>query len=352
MSELITSSRPTISVVIATYNRSSMVREAVLAAWNQTLQPDEIVVSDDCSTDDTVEVLRQLQREVPVLKIVESNRNSGGVPNWNQVIEASSGDIVAWCSDDDRFKNNHLENALDYLDRNADVGMVHAGFEEVFDRGVHDRQHQVIPLKSQFPIVVTRLNTVEYFSTQYLSWPFHPSTLVFRRKLWDCVGPFDPRYALADTEWFIRATIDNKIAYLPYHGVINRRHFGAGGNWSSRVGSIAMQREHFSAIKNFINTVKASSSNITDLDRQYSKWMRQYRILLVRIFVSRARAGAFSVVSECAAELLNVTPSLKKIPQPFRLTFVYSTYYLLYRLQAFLPGGRGKYRDLGKFIPL
>ncbi len=49
-----------ISVAIATYNRRAMVRESVEAALEQTLLPDEIVVSDDASTDGTAAMLEQL----------------------------------------------------------------------------------------------------------------------------------------------------------------------------------------------------------------------------------------------------------------------------------------------------
>jgi glycosyltransferase involved in cell wall biosynthesis len=50
----------TISVAIATYNRASMVRETVLAALAQSRPPDEIVVSDDASTDETVPVIQNI----------------------------------------------------------------------------------------------------------------------------------------------------------------------------------------------------------------------------------------------------------------------------------------------------
>ena len=96
----------TISVAIATYNRAPMVREAVLAALAQSRAPHEIVVSDDASTDETISTIESLAD--PHVKIIRQARNSGGVGNWNAAIDGTCGELIAWCSDDDRFLPGHL----------------------------------------------------------------------------------------------------------------------------------------------------------------------------------------------------------------------------------------------------
>lgn len=343
--------RPSISVVIATYKRAKMVREAVLAAWNQTLRPDEIIVSDDCSPDDTLYVLEALKAEVPILKIISTPANSGGVPNWNHVIENSTGELIAWCSDDDRFKPDHLNKSVTYLTEHPEVGLVHAGFEEVFDGADLEQQNRYIPLKSNKEFIVDRSNAVEYFSENF-SWYFHPSTLVFRRTLWNRVGVFDKKYALADTDWFLRATVEHRTVYLPYYGVINRRHSGGSGNWSARVGSINMQRELYFSVTNFMDCVRKSNPPVDNLDQQFSRWLWKYRILLLRIFISRSRAGRIDVAKDCAEEIRHVSPFLHFIPQVlFALTIILA-FHALSLLQSILPGGRSKYADLGKYIPM
>ncbi len=338
--------KPTVSVVCATYNRSKMVRETVLAAWNQTLRPDEIVVSDDCSPDDTLEVLRELQKEVPILKIVESLKNSGGVPNWNQVIEASSGDIIAWCSDDDRWTSHHLENAVRYLIQNNDVDLVHAGFDEVRENEDGTEKKIETTLKSSQPIIVTRKNIVEYMGNHF-SWYFHPSTLVFRRQAWLKIGKFNQKYALADTDWFIRAALHHKLVYLPYKGVINRRHYSKEGNWSIRVGSINMQKEFYDSILNFVDTAK-HFSDVVDLDLQLRRWENKYRFLIFRIYISRSRAGIKTVPKDCVCELIRVTPILMKVQKSFIFFLAELLSNFLSLLQYALPGGKAKYSALGK----
>jgi len=70
-----------------------------------------------------------------------------------------------------------------------------------------------------------------------------------RRSVWERTGSFDPAFALADTDWFVRAAEQVAVAWLPRHGVLNRRH---AGNWSNRIGSAGMQREIFEIVERAI----------------------------------------------------------------------------------------------------
>ncbi len=230
-----------VSVAIATYNRAEMVREAVMAALAQTRAPDEIIVADDASTDRTVEGLEAIGDAR--VRVLTRQTNSGGVENWNGAMRAATGAFVAWCSDDDRFLPHHLETSIDFLKQNPRVAMVHSGFIDALESGGRTKMIER-RLRSKRPIVVDRRKLARYM-IRYYNWPFHPSTLVMRREVWERTGEFNPRYALADTDWFARAAGGFRIALLPRHGVVNRRH---AGNWSNRVGSAAMQREIYEIV--------------------------------------------------------------------------------------------------------
>jgi glycosyltransferase involved in cell wall biosynthesis len=106
----------TVSVAIATYNRKSMVGEAVRAAFAQSRPPEEVVVSDDASTDGTVAAVEELAQRERRLRLIRQERNSGGVVNWNRAMAATRGNLIAWCSDDDRFLPDHLEASAAYLE--------------------------------------------------------------------------------------------------------------------------------------------------------------------------------------------------------------------------------------------
>lgn len=233
-----------ISVAIATYNRAAMVRETIAAALGQSCAPDEIVVADDASTDGTGEVLDRWSQRDARVRVFRQSVNSGGVANWNTAMAAASGDFIAWCSDDDRFMPGHLKASLDFLDAHPQIGMVHSGFVDVRETP-QGTVEQARLLRSARPLVTDHRSLFRYM-TRYYDWPFHPSTLVMRRKVWERTGPFDTNYALADTDWFVRAVEHFPAAMLPRYGVFNRRH---SGNWSNRVGSARMQAEIFEIVE-------------------------------------------------------------------------------------------------------
>ncbi len=276
-----------LSVAIATYNRSSMVREAIEAALGQSTPPDEIVVSDDASTDGTTATLDRIAERNPTVRVLRQPVNTGGVKNWNAAMHATHGDCIAWCSDDDRFTPDHLQASVEFLEQHPEIGMVHSSFVDSIESGGPGKDGGVLELtprrlRSLRPIIVNARNLIRYM-IRYYDWPFHPSTLVMRREVWLRTGEFDPAYALADTDWFVRAAAITNVAMLPRHGVINRRH---PGNWSNRVGSARMQREIFEIVEKTLATK-------TPLPRVFWRaiWRANVRARLALTLRARLRGG-------------------------------------------------------------
>ena len=285
-----------VSVAIATYNRSELVQRAVLAAHNQTFPPYEIVVFDDCSTDNTYECLLAMRNRVPILKVFRNEINSGGVNNWNNAVNFCQGSFIAWCSDDDEFLPNHLELAIRNLDANLECKIYNAGFREVTrDKNVVlDSQDVLIYNKKQ---VINKKNIAKHFADHF-SWYFHPSTLVFHKDVWSAVGEFNPKYALADTDWFIRCANVYSILYNPSIVLLSNRHNGLQKNWSTEVGSVKMQKELRETLE--INVFKSHNNKEFE---GYNYFKYKYIILLMRIYISRSRAGYFKVANEAVIEV-------------------------------------------------
>jgi glycosyltransferase involved in cell wall biosynthesis len=301
----------TVSVAIATYNRAGMVRQAIEAALEQTRPPDEIVVADDASTDSTWVVLNELASREPSLRVFRRERNSGGAENWSFAIGQTRGDYIAWCSDDDRFTPGHLEASVDYLEAHPEVGLVHAGFIDAIET---QGAAQMLPRPMRFPRIqiITRRNLLGYL-TRYYDWPFHPSTLVLRREVWERVGPFNPAYALADTDWFVRAVEQFPAAMLARYGVYNRRH---AGNWSNRLGSARMQREIFEIVEGSIERRWPKTTPHRLLWR--ALWRTNVRLRLLLTLRARLKSGHSDAA--CAAWNMLMRGTGRMLPRAFART--------------------------------
>lgn len=89
-----------ISVALATFNGSKYLREQLESIYNQSLPPDEVVVSDDCSEDNTIDILQEYKEARGLIYSV-NDRNVGFTRNFEKAIAGCRGDYVLICDQDD-----------------------------------------------------------------------------------------------------------------------------------------------------------------------------------------------------------------------------------------------------------
>lgn len=104
-----------ISVVMPTYNREKTIIRAVNSVLNQTYKNIELIVVDDCSSDNTIKLLNEIKD--PRLKIIKLEKNSGACHARNVGIKNSKGNLIAFQDSDDEWHINKLEKQVKYLDK-------------------------------------------------------------------------------------------------------------------------------------------------------------------------------------------------------------------------------------------
>jgi succinoglycan biosynthesis protein ExoO len=97
------------SVIIPAYNVSGIIARAIRSAAAQTFPPLEILVIDDCSTDNTVDVVRALGREIPALRLLSTPANGGPSAARNVGLREAKADWIALLDSDDAWKPGRLK---------------------------------------------------------------------------------------------------------------------------------------------------------------------------------------------------------------------------------------------------
>tara|TARA_B100000579_G_scaffold411196_1_gene401814 strand:+ start:93 stop:323 length:231 start_codon:yes stop_codon:yes gene_type:complete len=69
----------TIAVIIPNFNHGHLIEQSILSTFDQSVRPNEIIVIDDGSTDDSVTRLKRLEKEIPILKLVLCKENQGAL---------------------------------------------------------------------------------------------------------------------------------------------------------------------------------------------------------------------------------------------------------------------------------
>ena len=121
-------SEKVLSLCIPTYNRAACLRQQflrMLSLSQEQLDCMEILISDNCSTDDTEKIVRQFQDKIPLIYI-RNEENVGPDSNFLQCINKATGKYVWLLGDDDYFLTTHLTELLSLLS-NRSFGLVHIG---------------------------------------------------------------------------------------------------------------------------------------------------------------------------------------------------------------------------------
>ncbi len=118
-------SAPTISVCVPCCNSSRYIAQAIESILAQTYSDYEIVVSDDGSTDSTLDVVRRF--DDPRIRIRTNERRAGQAGNWNRCVAEAAGRYVVLLHDDDYLERDFLRRAATVLDASPEVGLVHCG---------------------------------------------------------------------------------------------------------------------------------------------------------------------------------------------------------------------------------
>ena len=112
---------PAISFLVCTRNRAEVARECVRRLLSSPREDIEVVVRDNCSTDETLELLRRI--EDPRLKVYAAPENQGTI-SFFEIAKLASGRIVTWLSDEDDFQFEHLDAVLAGFDGNANCNVL------------------------------------------------------------------------------------------------------------------------------------------------------------------------------------------------------------------------------------
>jgi glycosyltransferase involved in cell wall biosynthesis len=125
-------SRPLVSFVLITYNQEKFVAEGLRAALRQSYSPLEIIVSDDCSTDKTFEIITQIAEAYsgPHKIILNKNKQNIGItPNFLKAISLSSGTWIVAAAGDDISTDNRVEVLMSYTNKDKGIRGLSSSFK-------------------------------------------------------------------------------------------------------------------------------------------------------------------------------------------------------------------------------
>lgn len=207
---------PQVSVVLPTYNRRHSLPNAIESVLRQTFTDFELIIVDDCSTDDTLEYLESITDDR--VRVIRHARNGGAAAARNSGIAAARAPVIAFQDSDDEWLISMLERQYASLMRaEKDVGAAYCG-KIVYGR---DEQGNLGPRLAAYMPDRRRQNVQGDIYAEILKHGIVGTpTLMVRKEVIDAVGPFDETLRIGeDWEFVARIAKHTSFAFIddPLH---------------------------------------------------------------------------------------------------------------------------------------
>ncbi len=201
---------PKVSIIISTFNRSSLLKQAIQSVYSQTFQDWELIIVDDGSTDETKKMIHDYanldSRIIPV-----SQSNKGISASRAKGIEFVTGQYIASLDDDDVYVPQKIEAQFDYLEKNPSVGLVYSYVNMVDENKTILLQWPVTPAQTFFELLHD--NTIP------------TNSCLIRKECFERLGSFRKDFKGSDDyEMWLRISKHYRIKFLPIVIGIYRWH--------------------------------------------------------------------------------------------------------------------------------
>ncbi len=162
-----------LSVALITYNHEKYIEQALSSVLMQETDFDfEIVVGEDCSTDRTAELIRQLQIQYPErIRVLPADQNLGMMRNFIRTIQACGGQYIALLEGDDYWTSPHkLQKQVDFLERYPEYAGAFHETQTLYENGTAGQVYGRSAHRTAYAA-----DTVTGYA------PFHTSSFLFRK---------------------------------------------------------------------------------------------------------------------------------------------------------------------------
>ncbi|HVZ97125.1 MAG TPA: glycosyltransferase family 2 protein [Chitinophagaceae bacterium] len=220
--------RPLVSVLMTSYNREKFIGDALESVLNSTYKNLELLVVDDCSSDNTVAIAKRYALQDPRISVYINEENLGDYHNRNRAISYSKGKYIKFVDSDDIIYPQSLEIFVMSMERFSDAAV-----------GIMSNISQD---EKPYPYLMLPKEAYRYHFFKNGLFDTGPTALIFRADKIKTIGGFSGKRYIGDSEINLRLAAKWPVVKLASSLVFWRRHEGqeivAGSNSSGYLESL------------------------------------------------------------------------------------------------------------------
>lgn len=124
-----------VSVITPSYNSSSHIAETIRSVINQSYSNWEMIIVDDCSTDNSIDLIQSFIDQDSRIKLIKLSENSGAAIARNTAIKAAEGRYIAFLDSDDLWHSIKLEKQIQYM-KDKNIAFSFSSYEKIDENGL------------------------------------------------------------------------------------------------------------------------------------------------------------------------------------------------------------------------
>lgn len=138
--------KPFVSVITPTYNAKDYIKMTIESVLNQTYQNWEMIIIDDASTDNTIEIIKQMIIDEPRIHLIERTKNEGPARTRNAGLKQAKGRFIAFLDSDDEWFSEKLSRQVEFMIE-TDAAFSYTGFDrvQIYPDGKREIRHVNVP---------------------------------------------------------------------------------------------------------------------------------------------------------------------------------------------------------------
>ncbi|MDD5008123.1 MAG: glycosyltransferase [Syntrophorhabdaceae bacterium] len=197
---------PKISIVLPTYNGTRFLHESIASCLDQSCKDIELIIVDDCSTEDVSRITGRFNDER--MRLIRNESNLGLPGALNEGFRVAAGDYLTWTSDDNYYAQGAIEAMRDRLDENPAIDFVYCNYTFIDNDGRLGES-----IRTGVPGELDSSNCIG-------------PCFLYRRRVYEVVGDYDRNCSLAeDYDYWLRVRkrfsmekIDEDLYFFRLHG--------------------------------------------------------------------------------------------------------------------------------------
>ncbi len=288
---------PFFSVVIPTYDRAAFIEATLESVLGQTYQHYEIIVVDDCSTDNTEETLQPYVRAGQV-RYLKNKQQSERAQTRNTGLTAAAGDFATFLDSDDFMYPSNLADAAAYVRMHPEIKCFHNLYEMLDAQGNVCHRFPLPPLKNQIR-AITNSNFMACIGN-------FVHREIYQHYQFDTYRPLS---GVEDWDYWLRVLADYKVGRIEKINSGILHHGGRSVN-NQNLRTVEVGLEHL------VEKI-ATDAHLSEIYRPYLKQIRAHSLLYIAMLANGG--GLFGEARKYLVKAVNIDFRLLANPRLWRV---------------------------------